>query len=137
LLTSLISEAPNIHPQKVLPHCQTGYWQYGMVVDKEAPFSADQVVEALRAEGIPCSAHYIGKPIFLCHDALRSKVMFGGSRFPFDHPRARPVNYEPGACPVTEDVLNRMVCLPMTEFFTEEDIHDMATAVNKVAKGLS
>jgi len=137
LLTSLISEAPNIHPQKVLPHCQTGYWQYGMVVDKEAPFSADQFVEALRAEGIPCSAHYIGKPIFLCHDALRSKVMFGGSRFPFDHPGARPVNYEPGACPVTEDVLNRMVCLPMTEFFTEEDIHDMATAVNKVAKGLS
>ena len=137
LLTELVQDAPNITPQRTLPQCKTGYWQYGMAAGKASPFTADQFVEALGAEGIGCGAHYIGKPIFLCHGAIRDQVMFGGSRFPFDHPGARPTQYAAGVCPVTEDVLNRMVTLSVTEFLGEEDIQDMATAVNKVAKGLS
>lgn len=136
LLTGLILDAPHVKPQKVLPGCKTGYWNYGMVVESGAPFTADQFAEAFSAEGIGCGAHYIGKPIFLCHDALREKKLFGGSSFPFDHPNARPVHYVEGICPVTEDVLNRMVNLAMSEFYTEEDVQDIATAIIKVATGL-
>ncbi|MBI3920203.1 MAG: DegT/DnrJ/EryC1/StrS family aminotransferase [Armatimonadetes bacterium] len=137
LLTQLIQDAPHLRPQKVLPGCKTGYWNYGMVVAPNAPFTADEFAQAMGAEGIGCGAHYIGKPIFLCHDALREKKLFGGSSFPFDHPNARQVHYTEGICPTTEDVLNRMVNLTMSEFFSTDDIEDMAKAIHKVTRGLA
>ena len=108
-----------------------------MLVSKDERYTADEFAAALRAEGIPASPHYIGKPIFLCHDALAGRRIFGDSSFPFDHPNARAgIRYAPGDCPVCEDVLARMVVLPMSEFFTETDVRDMAAAVTKVANGL-
>lgn len=138
LLTSLIADAPGLKPQKVLPDCRPTYWHYELAAAPGGPYTADEFAEALRAEGIPSSAHYIGKPIFLCHEALRQQCIFGDSRYPFDHPNARPgIEYKEGDCPVCEDVLDRLVILPMSEFYAEEDVRDMGAAVNKVAAGLA
>lgn len=138
LLTRLIADAPNICPQKLLDNCRHTYWHYELAVDRDAPFTADDFAKALRAEGISGSAHYIGKPIFLCHEALAARRIFGNSHYPFDHPNARPgISYAEGDCPVCEDVLDRLVVLPMSEHYTEEDVRDMAKGVNKVARGLS
>jgi dTDP-4-amino-4,6-dideoxygalactose transaminase len=136
-LVALIADVPHVRPQKRLEGCEHGYWQFGLAVQPGAPFSADAFAKAMRAEGIPTGAHYIGKPIFLCHEALRLQRLFGESRFPFDHPNARPgITYDERTCPVTQTVLDRMVTLQMSEFYAEEDIHDIATAIRKVATSL-
>ena len=63
--------------------------------------------------------------------------LFGDSHFPFDHPNARPgLTYDERTCPVTQDLLDRLVTMPMSEFYTEEEVRDMGTAIRKVATGL-
>jgi dTDP-4-amino-4,6-dideoxygalactose transaminase len=136
LLSQMISECKYVKPQKVLDGCKEVYWHYELLVQPNAPFTADQFAEALRAEGIPCSAHYIGKPIFLCHEALQRQKVFGNSRFPFDR-ASREVRYDETTCPRAQDYLNRLIILPMHEFLSDEDIADMAKAIIKVERGLS
>ncbi|MFA4030324.1 MAG: hypothetical protein GDYSWBUE_001983 [Candidatus Fervidibacterota bacterium] len=136
MLSELISECSYVKPQKVLDGCKAVYWHYELLVQHNAPFTADKFVEALRAEGIPCSAHYIGKPIFLCHEAIQRKKVFGDSPFPFDH-AIREVRYDETTCPNAQDYLNRLIVLPLHEFLSDEDISDMAKAIIKVERGLS
>ena len=136
-LSALIQPAQHVRPQKLLPGCKHTYWHYELLVAPGAPFTADEFAAALRAEGVPVGAHYIGKPIFLCHEALAQKRIFGDSQFPFDHPNARKdVSYEAGMCPKCEDALERLMVIPMSEFYTEANIQDMAQAILKVDSGL-
>ena len=138
LLSALLHDAPGIRPQRLLPDCKHTYWHYELIVDQDAGYTADDFARALSAEGVPAGAHYIGKPIFLCHEALAAKRIFGDSQYPFDHPNARPgIEYRPGDCPVCEDVLERLLIVSMSEFYTEDDVRDMAAAIVKVANGLS
>lgn len=135
LLTQLIQDVAAVRPQKLLDGCQHGYWLYGLIVHKNAPFTADEFSKAMRAEGLSASPHYIGKPIFLCHEAVRTQTLFGDSHFPFDHPNARKgITYDETTCPITQDVLNRLITLPMSEFYTEEDVRDIAAGICKVAR---
>ena len=136
-LSSLIQTAQHVRPQKLLPGCKHSYWHYELLVAPGAPFTADEFAAALRAEGVSVGAHYIGKPIFLCHEALAQKKIFGDSQFPFDHPNARKgISYEAGICPKCEDALDRLMVMPMSEFYTESDIREMAQAIVKVDSGL-
>ena len=138
MLSELISDVKGVRPQRVLEGCRCVYWYYGMVVEEDAPFSADQFAKALSAEGIPAGAHYIGKPIFLCHEALRSKRIYGDTDCPFGCKYAQAeVRYEEGVCPNAESVLNRLVTIGINEFMTEEDIRDIARAIRKVSEGLA
>jgi len=134
LLTSLLDDVPHICPQKVLPDCHSSYWLYGITVNPDAPFTVHQFAQAYRAEGLSASPSYIGKPIFLCSQAMADMQTFGNSSHPWDHPNARKgISYTEGICPNTEDLLDRMITMPMSEFYGEEDIRDMATALRKVA----
>lgn len=136
LLSELLADNPNVRPQRLLEGCKHTYWQYGMRVEEDAPFTADEFAAALRAEGVPCGAHYIGRPIFLCHDALRNQRLFGASSYPFDQ-ASHPVIYDDTTCPRTQEVLDRMV-QPMcpTQFTPEEEVRDIARAIRKVSEGL-
>ncbi|MBM4084570.1 MAG: DegT/DnrJ/EryC1/StrS family aminotransferase [Planctomycetes bacterium] len=136
LLTSLLKDAPGVHPQKVLPGAKHSYWSYGMTVDERLG-SPDEFAQAVRAEGVSAGAHYIGLPIFLCAEALSQKKTYGASECPFSCPHARPgIEYTPGQCPVCERVLNRMITTGISEFWSEDDIRDMGKAFVKVAKAL-
>ncbi|NLO06455.1 MAG: DegT/DnrJ/EryC1/StrS family aminotransferase [candidate division WS1 bacterium] len=138
LLRELVADVPNVRAQKLIEGCKHTYWQFGMRVEEGAPFTADEFAEALKAEGISCGAHYIGRPIFLCHDALRNQRLFGNSHHPFDHPNARPgIKYDDDTTPRTQEVLDRLVqphC--PTQFMSEEDVRDIGAAIRKVAEGL-
>lgn len=133
LLTSLISGLPGVHPQHVPEDSHSTYWFYAMrLVEEEAGISARRFAECLRAEGIPCGANYIGKPIFL-YESIRSKQVFGTSTYPWSlQDPAHAVRYEEGECPNTERALNEMLTLPMHESFTEQDVRDIAAAAEKV-----
>lgn len=138
LLNDSIADVPYITPQRVIEGGVHTYWLYGLTVDACAPFTASQFAQALSKEGIHAGAHYIGKPIFLCYEALVKQQIFGNSRHPFDHPQARPgISYEPGQCPVTEDILNRLVTVGISQFLAEADVQDIAQAIRKVAVGLA
>ncbi|MFQ6044666.1 MAG: DegT/DnrJ/EryC1/StrS family aminotransferase [Candidatus Poribacteria bacterium] len=138
LLTELISDVNGITTQGVIEGSKHTYWQYGFTVDSDANFTADQFSQALSKEGISSGAHYIGKPIFLCQQALVNKTIFGNSHHPFDLPAARKdIDYTEGLCPVTEDILNRMVTVGISQFLAEEDILDIAKGIRKVAEGLA
>jgi len=138
LLTALIAEAPGLLTPAVPQGGTHTYWFYPLRVQQEVlGISTGLFARALSAEGIPASAHYIGKPIFL-YDLLRNKRVYGSSHCPWDCPRSalREVSYEPGACPNTEKALDDLVVLPMNEKFTEQDVRDIAAAIHKVLEGL-
>jgi len=137
-VTALLEGNPWVHPQKLIDGCKHTYWQYGMIVEEGAPFTADEFAAALKAEGISCGAHYIGKPIFLCHDAIRNQRLFGDSHYPFDLPGANPVTYDETTCPRTQNVIDRLV-MPTrpTQFWTEQHSADVAQAIRKVSENLN
>ena len=137
LLTDLISGAPDVRVRRVHPGGECTYWFYWFSVD--AAIRGD-FVRALNAEGVPCSAGYIPKPVYL-YDVLREKKTYGDSHFPYGCPPFRDpeneIEYAEGLCPVTERVLREMVRISLNEFWGEDDVRATATAIHKVATHLA
>jgi dTDP-4-amino-4,6-dideoxygalactose transaminase len=134
-LTERLRGAPGIVPAPVTPGGWHTYWQYALrVVEGDAA----RFAEALRAEGVPASAGYIGQPIFLCMESLAEQTTFGRSAHPLDGCHgARRLAYAPGLCPKAEELLRQTVLLPFHEGFSPADLADLATAACKVAEELS
>ncbi len=135
-LTARIGGLPGIYPQRVLEGCRSVYWFYALrLVEGEVGMAPRRFAECLRAEGIPCGVHYIGKPIFL-YDSLRPKQVYGTSHYPWSlQDPARAVRYEEGECPNAERALNEMVTIPLDERYTDDDVDDIGDAVEKVLGG--
>lgn len=99
--------------------------------------AADRWVETLRAEGVPASKVYGGRPVYAAQQILNQWTITDGC--PFNCPTffPEPITYSMGMCPRTEDLLARGVSIGVGPFFTEEDIDDIITGVQKVAHHLS
>jgi len=137
LLTSLVKDAPGVHPPKVHEGGECTYWFYWFRVDSAI---REKFVNALKAEGVPCGAGYIQKPVYL-YDVLREKNTYGDSHFPYGCAPFRDpdneIEYVEGLCPVAERALKEMVRIGINEFWTEQDIRNTGQAICKVAQGLS
>lgn len=136
-LTELIDGAPGLRPQRVTKGGKHTYWLYALTVEPDAGYTPQQFAQALSAEGLAAGHGYIGAPIFRCAVALSSKRTFGKSRLPFTLPGVPEISYDETMCPKTQELLDRIITLPMSEFFTDEDIEAMGRAIRKVAEGLS
>ena len=118
-------------PGVQLPVVQEGgthtYWFYMMRVDAKAlGASTDDFAAALRAEGLPANAHYIGKPIykyplFTDHSAFERG----------DHPYKR-VDYNAVKCPVAEQILDTCVVLAVNESYTDQDLDETVAGIERV-----
>jgi len=119
-------------PPKNVKH---SYWQYPILVNIEKlKISISDFSAALRAEGIPNSAGYIGEPLYL-KTPLIDKKTFRRSAFPLMNPfNTREVSYYKGLCPDTEWILERLIVIPWNEYYTEDDVDDIAEAITKVVK---
>jgi len=137
LLSKLVEGAPGVQPQQVTEGGRHTYWLYGMAVQRDARYSPADFAAALTAEGVGAGVGYIGKPIFLCAGALTHKDTFGTSELPFTLPGVPDISYDEAMCPRTSELLPRMITLGISEFYTEQDIEDIARAIRKVAEGLS
>ena len=138
LLTELLMKVYGITPQYVGESDKHTYLFCGFTVNPDAPFTADALARTLSDRGVSASAHYTGKPIYLCSEPLMKKQFYGNSHFPFDHPNARQdITYEPGMCPVAEDILYRLVLLGVTERYSEKDVKNMANEVSQAVNKLS
>lgn len=70
-----------------------------------------EIFEALQKENIGVNVHYM--PVYL-------------------NPYYKKIGYEEGLCPVSEDLYNRIITLPLFPSMTGKDIEDVIKAVNKV-----
>jgi perosamine synthetase len=134
LISTLIRGQEGITAAPVTPGGRHTYWLYPMRVDA---VPAAEFARALTAEGVPAGAGYIQQPIYMCAEALANKVTFGTSHVPFIPAFTdRTIEYGPGLCPRTEEALAHMVTIGINENFSDEDVHDIARAIRKVAQGM-
>ena len=137
LLSEAIADVEGIRPAPVTPGAKHSYWHYPLIT---TAWTAKEFASALSAEGVPASAGYIGKPIFLCSEVLYGGRTYGDTHFPFDSPyttRKYQELYAPGVCPNCEEILNHLVILRFYENTPESHVLAMARAIRKVARGLS
>lgn len=133
-LTDLIKHAPGVTVLPTQDDREVTWWNYIFHVTGHDP---DAFCEAVRAEGVSVGAHYIGDPIFLRGEFLTKKNTYGTSGFPFTSEVAsREYDYSKALVPSAVKGLSTVCVLGIHEHMGEEDIQDMAAAIQKVAKGL-
>jgi perosamine synthetase len=113
----------------ITPGCDPSWWFYMMRVnEKELGADTDKFTAALKAEGLPVGAHYIGNciyeyPIFTQHS--------GFERGNAGHAYSKR-EYRKGLCPVAEEILKTCVMLSINEAYTGADLDQTATAIERV-----
>ena len=134
MLTKLLKQIIGINPPTIIDGNAHSYWLYPVTIDQNVlGVSPEDFVKALNAEGIPAGYGYIRQPLYLFR-VLKEKATYGSSHCPFDCPfYGRHIEYKEGDCPKTEKALKEIITLPCNEFFTEEDISDIARGFGKVA----
>lgn len=129
LLTERITGIPGLAPHKVEAGNQGAYWFYLLRIDEKAfPGGNVRFGEAMRAEGIPVEIGYIGRCIYayeLFHNGVLQK------HFPYEDDAFA---YPDGLCPVAEQVLDECVKISISEFYTPQDIEDIAGAIRKISE---
>lgn len=111
------------------PGCEPSWWFYMMrVVPDLLGADAASFAEALRVEGLPVSAHYIGQcvyqyPIFTDHSAFERGTHAYCARA-----------YTKGLCPSAEMILDTCVVMAVNEAYTDTDLEETAYAIRRVAQ---
>lgn len=133
-LTSGIAGLPGIHPPRVRPGCRSSYWFYMLRIDEQASgVGRDDFCAALRAEGVPCDPGYIPSCVY-AYPLFQNLSAYPGTHSPFDSPYyGRPIHYPAGLCPTAEAILATAVRLPVSEFYTDQDLEEVIAAIRKVA----
>jgi dTDP-4-amino-4,6-dideoxygalactose transaminase len=115
------------------------YWLYPVFVDPAAAGAgAHRYADTLQAEGIPAVGGYIQRPLYLT-PALAERRTYGQSGYPLVAPPASAEpRYQAGLCPNTEALIGeRLFVIGWNENFTDDDVADIVTAVQKVHRALS
>ncbi len=133
-LSGQIENIDGLEAAAVTPGSEHSYWTFPL---RTPGFDALEFGEALNEEGVSCSPGYIGKPIYVCAEALAVGKTFGDSTFPFGSPYTdRKLEYGEGMCPITDEALESLVTFSFNENYGDDDIEDIAGAIRKVAGGL-
>lgn len=104
------------------------FWYYPLLIDGLDHDAARRFAMALNAEGVPCVAGYIGRPLYK-EPVLREPSAYGGSGYPI----RGVAEYPDGLCPVAEDLVDhRLLVIPWNENFTPEHVEAIARAIEKV-----
>ena len=127
-LSERLRALPGLRVPLPTPGCDPSWWFYLMQVEPDVlGADADAVASALRAEGLPVGAHYIGTclyeyPVFADHTAfMRGRHAFS------DHLYAR------GLCPVAEQILANGIVFAVNEAYTPTDLDETVQAFHRVA----
>ncbi|MGQ9454809.1 MAG: DegT/DnrJ/EryC1/StrS family aminotransferase [Armatimonadota bacterium] len=138
LLTQLISDIPGVNPPKQRSGCKHSWWLYPITIEEELlRTSPKNFAHALTAEGIPAGQGYIGRPIYMS-PLFQERATYGKSGCPFSCKfYGRDIRYSPEDCPNTMEILRRIITIPCNEFFAEDDVRDIARAIEKVASAYS
>lgn len=104
------------------------FWYYPLLVDGLDREGLRRYSAALNAEGVPCVAGYIARPLY-AEPVLRDSSAYGGSGFP----TRGAIEYPDGLCPVAEDLIDhRLLAIPWNENFTAGQVDAIGSAIEKV-----
>jgi dTDP-4-amino-4,6-dideoxygalactose transaminase len=116
---------------KVTEGCDPTWWFYMVRVQpKVLKATADEFVAAMKAEGVPLGAHYIGRPVYE-YPLFQEHTAFHHGDHPF-----KVRDYSKESCPEAVAILDTCVMLTINENYDEQDLEETATAFHKVAKWL-
>ncbi|UYZ21709.1 DegT/DnrJ/EryC1/StrS family aminotransferase [Mesobacillus jeotgali] len=119
-----------IIPMKITDGGWCSYWFYMLTLNlDELSCTRAEFSDALTAEGIPNQAGYIPKVLY-AQSLFQERQAYKNSHYPFDQ---GTYDYSPGSCPNAEQILNTAVRLNLNEFYSNQDIEEMISAVSKVA----
>jgi dTDP-4-amino-4,6-dideoxygalactose transaminase len=132
-LAAGLRDLPGLELPVVTPRCEPSWWFFMFRVTPVLGASAEQLAEALRAEGVPARAHYIGRcvydyPLFAEHAASARGTGGGDSHAFAAH------NYADARrrCAVAEEILKTCVVLPINEGYSDQDLHETVRAFARV-----
>jgi perosamine synthetase len=126
-LTQRIGNVPGLQLPRATERGTHSYWFYMMRIDaSKLGGNADDFAAALKAEGVPVSAHYIAKPIYKYPLFLNHSAFEHG-----EHPFKR-IDYTKVACPVAEAILDTCVNLAINEAYNDADLDDTVKAFKRV-----
>jgi hypothetical protein len=128
-LAARLGRIPGVYPQKRSPECTRHSYHLFMFRLEQEQFGAPRsaVLEALRAEGIPCSAGY---GFSLHHQPLFRNKAFG----PYLAQARARLNYDQMSCPHSD-----LICREQSVWFEQNmllgaraDMDDIARALEKI-----
>jgi predicted dehydrogenase len=98
--------------------------------------SAQALAAEMIRQKVWVSAGYTGKPIYLCSESLTAKKTYGTSEWPFHVNAGASYDYREGLCPVAEEALEHLVCIPLDESRGEEYVTRVAAAASAAVGSL-
>jgi dTDP-4-amino-4,6-dideoxygalactose transaminase len=133
LLTEKIADIPGIRPHQVHPQDRCVYWFYFMRFKTEAfRCNRAELVKALAAEGVECSAGYIKVPLHQ-EPVFQNHGFFAG-RWPVREMGLTKMDFTKHHTPEVMAILENGIRFTIHEGMTEDYILQAAEAVRKVAK---
>jgi perosamine synthetase len=128
-LSERLANLPGLALPKITPHCNPSWWFYMLcVVPAQLGTNADEFAAALKAEGVPAAAHYIGMCVYE-YALFKNRSAFERGEHPFatrDYTRER--------CPVAKSILDTCVIVHVNQAYTEQDLEDTVGAFERVVK---
>jgi perosamine synthetase len=126
-LTDRIKSLPGVHFPAPAERGTHTYWFYMMrVKPQELGANADQFAAALKAEGLPTSAHYIARPIY------KYPLFVDHSAFERGQHAYSRIDYTKVKNATAEQILDTCVVLAVNENYTDQDLDETARAFERV-----
>jgi dTDP-4-amino-4,6-dideoxygalactose transaminase len=130
-LTRLIADFEGVDAPPTPPGLNPAYWLYMLQVNETTGADAEHFGDALTGEGVPAWVRYIVDPLYLS-PIFTGPMTYGRSGYPFSSfPHQR---FERGLCPNAELALSRTIAIHWNENYTQDDVEQIATAIQKVAR---
>jgi len=122
-LSQRLAGLPGIALPKVTEQCDPSWWFYMLrVVPDELGVNADELASALKAEGIPAAAHYIGKCVYE-YELFKHHRSFARGQHAF-----ASRDYSCEQCPVARSILDTCVIVHVNQAYTDQDLEDTVRA---------
>lgn len=135
LLCEWIADAPGVEAVPAEPDREVSWWNFIFHVTGH---DTDAFCKAVSAEGVPVGAHYIVNPIYMRGGFLTKKMTYGKSGCPFTcHWVDKTYHYGPELVPGAVEGLRTVAVRGIHEHMREDDIRDIASAIQKVARVMS
>ncbi len=132
-LTRQLADTPGL----LVPECSAedfhSFWFYFLrLLPERLKASREEVVAALRSEGVMANAGYIPQPVYR-YSVFQSHNFFGG-RWPIRELGLTAMDYRDVRCPVAEAVLADGITLPINEAMSDGYIDKVGRAIETVVR---
>lgn len=130
-LEARLSGTPGLRLPEVRPGDTHSYWFYLLRMEPAAfRIGRDELARALAAEGVPCTAGYIPRPVYQ-YPLFQHHRFFGG-RWPVRELGLTTMDYRAVQCATAEAILRDCLKLTINEAMSDDYIDQVAEAVRLV-----